>query len=69
MLDEVRRLWRYGAISLAITVPTMFAGGFLLRSVGEEVAQAFALFCAFLGIAIVICLVEWDSRREQRRDQ
>jgi hypothetical protein len=52
---------------LAVIIPTLFIGGFLLRNAGEAVVQVFVMGILFLGIAIIFVLEERAKRR--RRDQ
>jgi hypothetical protein len=65
-VSELRELFRYAHIALAVTVPTLCIGAFVLRDAGEVVLQAFAMTVFFLGIALLFVLVERDRRRRQR---
>jgi hypothetical protein len=65
----MRELFRYAHIALAVTIPILCIGAFLLRDAGEAVLQAFAMGVFALGIALLLALLDRDRRRRERKDQ
>jgi preprotein translocase subunit SecG len=59
---------RSANISLAVIVPILLIGGFLLRHADTAVFQAFGMSTFFFGIALLLVLEIRRERREQRQD-
>lgn len=66
-MSERKELFRLANITLAVTLPTLFVGAFLLRDAADAVQQAFGLFIFALSFAIFFLLDERNKRR--RRNQ
>lgn len=65
---DFRKRVRHANISLAVTIPTLLIGTFLLRNASEAVFQAFGLTVFFLGFAFIFVL-DLRYERRHRRDQ
>lgn len=66
-MSELSELFRCANIALAVTIPTLFAGGILLGNAGEAVLHAYVIAIVALGIALLLVLVRRNERH--RRDQ
>lgn len=65
-MSELKELFRLANITLAVTLPILFMGAFLLRNTADAVQQAFGLFIFPLSFAIFFILDERNKRRHGR---
>lgn len=67
-MNELRELFRYANIALAITIPILVVGAFLLRDAPEGVQGGFGLFIFVFGL-VLLHVVEAYAKHRRKHDQ